>query len=211
MSEPSASLAARELYEALEPAFTQGDSERDWVTLKICMAIVAGRIDLLHSYLIDDITNLPAWGVIFDPERCPPEALPFLSQFDGAIFTPEMGGEAQRNAIKVPEAFSRGRLASIEAVAKRRLTGTKSVIVTERYTGNAWRLRVETIEAETPEPEQTKADIITFQKPIGIVLFFNTRVPWTWAEVKAEKSTYPTWTSTNAAFSTWFDFRTYTP
>lgn len=211
MPEPSASLAAREIYEALDPAFTQGDEDRGWVSLKICMAIAAGRIDLLHSYLIDDIGNLPAWGPVFDPETAPVEALPFLSQFSGAILTPEMEEAARRAAIQTPEAFSRGRKASIEAVAKRRLTGTKAVVVTERYTGNAWRLRVETIESETPDPAGTKADIITFQKPIGIVLFFNTRVAWTWGEVLVEKATYPTWASVKAAFPTWFDFRTHEP
>jgi len=210
MPKPDASAAALELYEALEPAFTRGDEDRNWIALKICMAIVAGRLDLLHSYLIDDITNLPAWAVIFDPERCPVEALPFLSNFNGAIFTPEMDAAAQRAAIQVPEAFSRGRPASLEAVAKRRLTGTKAVIVTERYTGNAWRLRVETLEAETPDPAGTLADIVVYQKPIGIVLFFNTRINWIWEEAK-KSAEFPTWKDVKEGFATWFDYRTYEP
>lgn len=210
MPRPEASLAAEELYEALDPAFTRGDEGHGWISLKICMALAAGRIDLLHSYLIDDIGNLPAWAVIFNPETCPVEALPFLSQFDGAVLTPEMDAEAQRNAIKVPEAFSRGRKASIEAVSKRRLTGTKTVIVTERYTGSAWRLRVETLVGETPEPEQTKADIITYQKPIGIVLFFNTRVNWNWGEAK-KSAEYPTWKKVKEHFKSWHDYRVFVP
>lgn len=207
---PEASPAALELYEALEPAFTQGDEDRDWLSLKICMAIVAGRIDLLHRYLIDDILNLPAWAVIFDPERCPVEALPYSSQFSGAVLTPEMDEAARRAAIKVPEAFSRGRPESLEAVIRRRLTGTKSVILTERYTENAWRLRVETIEAETPEPAETKADIIAYQKPVGIVLFFNQRVVWDWGEAK-ESAEFPTWADVKAGFESWFDYRTFEP
>ena len=175
------------------------------------MAICAGRIDLLHELLIDDITNLPAWGIVMDPTLCPEACLPYLAQFSGALLTPEMDEAAQRAAIEVPEAFSRGRLASLEAVAKRRLTGTKAVIVTERYAGSAWRLRVETIEAETPEPEQTRADIIRFQKPVGIVLFLNTRAVWDWGEVKAESATYPTWESVKKAFATWLDFRSHEP
>lgn len=210
MPRPEASPAAEELYAALEPAFTQGDEGRDWISLKICMAIVAGRLDLLHRYLIDDITNLPAWAVIFDPERCPVEALPFLSQFSGAVLTPEMTEAARRAAIQTPEAFSRGRLASLEAVTRRRLTGTKSVIVTERYTANAWRLRVETIEGETPDPAGTKADIIAFQKPIGIVLFFNTRVIWTWGEAK-KSAEFPKWSNVKAGFANWFGYRTREP
>jgi hypothetical protein len=207
---PEASAAAEELYEALDPAFTQGDEDHDWVSLKVCMAIVAGRLDLLHSYLIDDITNLPAYAVIFDPERCPAAALPFLAQFDGAIITPEMDEAARRAAIQVPEAFSRGRLASIEAVVRRKLEGTKAVIVTERYTGNAWRLRVETIEAETPDPQGIVDDLVRFQKPIGILLFFNTRVAWTWGEAKASVE-FPTWKKVREGFTTWFAYRTFEP
>lgn len=210
MPRPEASPAAEEIYAALEPAFTQGDEDRDWISLKICMAITAGRLDLLHSYLIDDITNLPAWAVIFDPERCPEEALPYLAQFGGAVLTPEMDEAARRAAIQTPEAFSRGRLASLEAVAKRRLTGTKAVVITERYTENAWRLRIETIEAETPDPEGTEADIIAYQKPVGIVLFVNSRVVWDWGEAKASLE-FPTWKSVKEGFATWFDYRTFEP
>lgn len=210
MPKPEASPAALELWEALAPAFTANDEQTDYLSLRICMAITAGRIDLLHSYLIDDITNLPAWSVIFDPERAPAEALPYLAQFSGALLTPEMDEAARRNAIQTPEAFSRGRLASIEAVVKRRLTDTKAVIVTERYTGDPWRLRIETIEEETPDQAGIEADLIRFQKPIGILLFFNTRVAWTWGEAK-ESIEHPTWGDVKEDFATWFDYRTATP
>ena len=210
MSAPEASPAALAIYEGLEPAFSQADPDNDYVVLKMCMALVAGKLDLLWSYLIDDVTNLPAWSMIFDPETAPESALPYLAQFSGAVLTPEMDEEARRKAIQVPEAFSRGRLASLEAVAKRRLTGTKAVVVTERYTLNAWRLRVETIEAETPEPEQTEADIIRYQKPVGIVLFMNTRVVWDWGEAK-ESLEFPTWGDVKEGFADWFSYRTYTP
>lgn len=211
MPKPDASPAALELCSALEPAFTSGDEDRNFIALRICMALVAGKLDLLWSYLIDDETDLPAWSVIFNPETAPAETLPYLAQFGGAVLTPEMTEEARRKAIQTPEAFSRGRLASLEAVAKRRLTGTKTILVTERYTGNAWRLRIESLESETPDPEGTLADILTYQKPIGVVLFFNQRAAWTWGEVKAEKATYPTWLSVKKAFSTWLDFRTHKP
>lgn len=210
MSEPNASPAARAIYEGLDPAFTRADPDNDFTTLRMCMAIVAGKIDLLWEYLIDDVTNLPALAILLDPERCPESALPWLSQFSGADLTPEMTEEARRLAIQTPEAFSRGRVKSIEAVAKRRLTGTKSVIVTERYTGSVWRLRIETLEEETPDPDGTEADIIAYQKPIGILLFFNSRVNWTWGEAK-KSAEFPTWKSVKENFATWHDYRTYKP
>jgi hypothetical protein len=204
--EPAASPAARELYGALEPTFTAGDSERDFVALKICMAICAGRIDLLHELLIDDITNLPAWAKVMDPQSCPEACLPYLAQFSGAILTPEMDEAARRAAIEVPEAFSRGRLASLEAVVKRRLTGTKFVQIDERVGGNAWRVRVTTIEAETPDPEGTEADIKRFQLPVGIVLFMNKVIPWNWKELVEQKAT---WAVVKEEFSTWAELRSH--
>lgn len=210
MPEPEASAAARELYGALEPAFTAGDSERDWISLRICMAICAGRIDLLHELLIDDITNLPAWAKVMDPQSCPETCLPYLAQFSGAILTPEMSEAARRAAIEVPEAFSRGRLASLEAVVKRRLTGTKYVKITERYSLSPWRVRIETLEAETPDPEAVEADIKRYQLPIGIVLFLNTRVNWVWGEAK-ESLEFPTWKAVKEGFATWADYRSFQP
>lgn len=168
------------------------------------MAITAGRLDLLHSYLIDDVTNLPAWSVIFDPERAPAAALPYLAQFSGALLTPEMDEAARRNAIQTPEAFSRGRLASIEAVVKRRLTGTKYVKIEERIGGNAWRLKITTIEEETPDQAGIEADLNRFQKPIGLIVFFNRVIPWTWEELVAQEAT---WADVKENFATWEDLR----
>lgn len=211
VARPETSQAAEELYAALAPVQEATDeAPANGAGLKVCMALVAGKIDLLHRILIDDVDDLAALEVVFDPLRCPVEFLPYLAQFDGAIFRPDMDDDARRKAVLAPEAFSRGRRASIEAVATRRLTGTKTVVVTERYTGDAWKLRVETL-AETPEPEERRREIVEFQKPIGIVLFFNTRTPWTWGEVKAERSTYPDWEAVKADFPTQRDFRTHEP
>jgi hypothetical protein len=136
--------------------------------------------------------------------------LPWLAQFDGAVLTSDMSTAAQRDAIRDPQAFGRGTKAAIEAVVKRRLTGTKAVIVEERYTGDAWRLRISTLEDETPEPAETRADIIREQKPIGILLLFNERVVWDWLELREEAETN-TWLKVREKFDTWFDVRTYEP
>jgi hypothetical protein len=207
---PEASPAAEELYAALAPVQEAADeASGQWIGLKACMALTAGKIDLLHSYLIDDEQDAPAWAIIFDPLRCPVEALPFLAQFDGAVIRPSMSEEEVRDAIRQPQAFQRGTVAQIEAICKRSLTGTKTVVVTERYTGDPWKLRVETLASETPDQARLKAELIEEAKPIGILLFFNTRVAWTWGEVKAESSTYPTWKKVKELFPTWKDFRTH--
>lgn len=209
MPAPTPSAAAEELYAALEPAFTDGDEDRDWPLLRLLTAICAGDLAKIHEWVTDN-GDAPGWQILLDPDLAPPEVLPWLAQFDGAVLRPDMDTEARRNAIKTPEAFGRGTLEAIKSVVARRLTGTKSVIVTERYTGNAWRLRIETIEAETPDPAAIEADLLEQQKPIGILLFFNTRVVWDWGEAK-ESVEHPTWGDVKADFATWFDYRTNEP
>lgn len=210
MARPDASAAAEELYEALDPAFTIADEANDWVSLKICMALAAGRLDLLHGYLIDDETDRDQWAIVFDPTTAPVEALPYLAQFAGAIIRPSMDDEERRGAVQAPEVFSRGRLGSIEALVKRHLTGSKTVLITERYTLNGWRLRIETLDEETPDEDAIIAEVEELQKPIGIVLFFNKRINWVWEEA-AVSLEYPTWEAVAAGFATWEDYRTYEP
>lgn len=207
MAEPVASEAARELYNALAPAYTAGDEDNDWPMLKFCIALTTGSTTKIHEWVTDN-EGRPGWQILLDPNLAPAEVLPWLAQFDGAVLTPEMTEEAERNAIRSPESFGRGTVEAIEAVAKRRLTGTKSVIITERYTGKAWRMLIETLEAETPEPEETRREIEEQQKPIGILLFFNERVAWTWLELREEKAT---WLKVREDFATWFDARTFEP
>lgn len=206
---PEVSAAVEELYEALDPALTQGDEDRGWATLHLCAAIVEGNLAFVHTLVTED--EAPGWQILLDPDRCPAVALPYLAQFVGAKLEPGMTEEQQRDAIRAPEGFGRGTPAAIEAFVKRYLTGTKTVLLTERYTGNPWRLRIETIEGETPDPDLVEAAVRAEQKPIGIVLFFNTRAPWTWAELLAQAETYPDWEAVREAFATWLELRTHEP
>lgn len=207
MPAPEASPAALEIYEALSPAFTQYDEDNDWAVLRLLNALTSGVIDQVYSYVTEE-GDRPGWQVILDPDAAPAEVLPWLAQFGGATLRPDMTEEQMRDAIKTPEVFRRGSIDAIKQVAERRLTGTKTVIITERYTGSAWRLLIETLEGETPESDKTEAEIIAEQKPIGILLFFNRRAVWDWLEVRTEKAT---WLKLREDFPTWFDVRTYEP
>lgn len=199
MPKPEASDAALELYSALEPAFTQTDEATDWTTLKFCTALTTGNIDLIYEIVTDRDTG-PGWQILLDPENCPAVALPYLAQFVGARLTPAMDEAERRAAIAQPEGFRRGTPAAIVAVAKRRLTGTKTVLLVEFYTGLAYRMKLVTLESETPDPEATLADILREQKPIGIRLYFNSSPDWTWAELAEEQGT---WADVKEEFATW--------
>jgi phage tail P2-like protein len=206
----SASEAAVEIYEGLEPIVRADDPANDWTALKLCMAIVAGDVDFIHEIVTDGPTGA-GWEVLLDPDRCPVKALPFLAQFDGAILTSDMSEASRRAAITSPESFQRGTVEAIRSVVRRRLSGERIVNITERYTGNVWRIHVTTNKAETPEEAATIADLERYAKPIGILLFFNGAAAWTWGEVAAEIATYPTWASIASNFATWGDFVSHEP
>lgn len=208
MARPLVSEATEELYEALDPAFTTGDEDRGWVVLNLCAAIVVGDLDRIHSYVTDRSDGRPGWQILFDPAECPAEALPYLAQFAGATLRPDMDEAQQRAAIQDPEVFRRGTPASIVAVAKRRLTGSQTVLLTERWTDNAYRMQLLTLEEETPDPDATLAELLAEAKPIGVRLLFNQSVPWTWAELRGEEAT---WADVASDFDTWLDLRTNTP
>lgn len=209
MPEPEASDAARELYDSLSPASTTGHEDRDWVALKLCMGLSAGPLSQIYTYVIPAPGGV-GWEIVLDPANAPVEVLEWLAQFDGAVLKPEMSEAERRAAITSPQAFGRGTLAAIEETIKRRLTGTKTVIITERYTANPWRVRIETLEAETPDQAAIEEDLRREQKPIGILFFFNERVVWTWKEMREEVE-WNTWAKVQEKGATWLDVRTHEP
>lgn len=206
MARPEASAAAEAIYAVLDPAFTANDEENDWVALKLVMSLSVGVLDALYEYVIDH-EDRPGWQLILDPDRAPAVLLPWQAQFGGATLRPDMTEEDERNAIKSPEAFKRGTIEAIRQVAQRRLTGTKAVVITERYVESAWKLQISTLEAETPEPAVTEAEIRAEQKPIGILLFFNRHNAITWKELR-ERSASNTWLKVREKYPTWFAART---
>lgn len=207
MPKPEVSPAALELYAAVDPAFTQSDEAHDWTMLKLVSALTTGNIDLIYEIVTDRDAG-PGWQILLDPERCPAAALPYLAQFVGARLTQGMSVAEQRAAIGDPEGFGRGTPSAIVAVAKRRLTGTKTALLVEFYTGNAYRMKLVTLESETPEADETLREILEEQKPIGIRLFFNTSPDWDWAELEGEQAT---WGDVEEEFATWGAVVTHTP
>lgn len=204
MARPEVNAATEVLYEALEPAFTDGDEERSWTTLKLCSALVGEDLGFIYD-IVTENDGTPGWQILLDVDRCPAPALPYLAQFVGVRIRPDMSEGQIRAAIRNPEGFGRGTVAQIEAVAKRRLTGSKVVTVTERYGSFVWRIRVETLESETPEPTRTQAEIIAEAKPIGILMFFNTKATATWLGLRTAKAT---WLKTREDYATWYITRT---
>lgn len=122
--------------------------------------------------LVRDSDDGPGWSAILDLDRCPDNGLKWLAQTVGVTIVEGLTPAAQRARIAAHVNWKRGSPAAIVAAAQLHLTGNKTVVMRERYTGSAWKLSIVTYTAETPDSAQTLADILE-QKPAGIVLTYS--------------------------------------
>lgn len=131
--------------------------------------------------------DVPGWARLFrvdDPVACPAWALPWVCQFAG-IDPDGMSEQDIRDAISLPANLLRGTTASISRVVKQTLTGTKTLIIRERFDpdnpndDSPYHLTLITRTSETPDPAATLAAVVgengrPGQKPAGIVLHIVT-------------------------------------
>jgi P2-related tail formation protein len=143
----------------------------------------------IDDYASDDTEGQIGWSILVDVDRAPAKALPWLAQFVGVSLDQSLSEAAQRNQIKETAGFNRGTPAAIIDATQRHLTGTKDVIMIERYQGSAYKLYVATRTAQTPNPTITQADVVS-QKPAGIVLTYQTLTGQTYNELLADSALY---------------------
>ena len=162
------------LYEKLTP-LAYDDEAQDWALLLLCGAIGEMYQDTyeLVRDTDEDGTDRPGWADLLDIDACPARYLPYLGQFVGARIPSGTDDAAARELVRTPAGQQRCRIASIEAAAKRHLTGTQTVYIAERVDGHAYWITVATITSETPDEAVTLADILS-QKPGGILLDYFT-------------------------------------
>lgn len=209
-------LFADRLYAELHP-LAYADEETGWALLHLCSAIGLPfeLVEALARDAIDPETGalVPGWSAVVDLDRCPVEWLPWLAQLVGSTLLPREAGEteeawaaAMRERVRAADGTHRGAASSMHAAARRRLVPLNPqvgayVIFNERVGGDAYRLAVRTLAAETPDPAGTLRDLME-QKPAGIVLDYQTvaeAVP-TWNIVTAA---YDSWAEVLAAKPTW--------
>lgn len=147
------------------------------------------------------MASIPGWAILFDPDECPEEWLPWTAQLVGVRVIEGESTAEFRSRIKDRPRWRRGTVAALTSEIQTTLTGAKTVYINER-SGGAYRLSVATIDTETPDPDATLAAILR-QKPAGIVLEYST-VPgasgMTWHELITR---YETWQDAIDAFPTW--------
>lgn len=193
------------IYEELEP-FTRFEDQTNFALLKFIEAWAGSFLGDLYE-IVRDTDDRVGWGVLFDPDEAPVEGLPYLSQFVGAVLTQDMDEEGRREEIKTPATWRRGGVEQLVTAIQRTLTGSKTVVVEERHTDNAWRMWVRTLEGETPYPAVTAAALME-NKVIGIVPLYEAVTSIAWSDLVAD---YTHWSDVVSTFSTWQDVLLETP
>lgn len=176
-----------ELYAALGPAHTdETGSDPDWELLSFCGAL-GSMLERAWDVVQSDEHETP-WAAVFNADDAEVWALPYLAQFAGVRRQLAWTDEQLRAAIKDRPGLRRGTPASIIAATKRTLTGSKTVIMTERDTG-AYNLSIRTLVGETPDEDIVLSDILT-QKPAGIVLDYQAIAAQDYNEVDTDFASY---------------------
>jgi len=168
---PTLTQFGQDLYDAVAP-LAYADADNGYALALFCDAF--GQMFQPVDDLAADTPTGPGWSQAVDINRAPSEALGWLAQFVGVTLDPTLDDPGQRAWIRTGTGQQRGTLAAITAAARKHLTGTQTVIVNERDLAAcpsepAYGLTVMTLTAETPDPAQTKADVVA-AKPAGLVL-----------------------------------------
>ncbi|HUB99261.1 MAG TPA: phage tail protein [Solirubrobacterales bacterium] len=187
-----------QLYEALgfhrEADPNQGDALR-----KFCEAWSA-PLEPAYEIVRERTDGTASWGVLFDPDRCPAESLPYLAQYVGVVITPEMSEQQIREEIAQPTGWSRGQEASIRIACQRTLTGARRVTVRPRTPAPGFHY-IRTLLLETPEPARTEA-VLRRSLAAWEVLDYEAVDGVAWEDVAA---TWEGWSTITSTFVSWAD------
>lgn len=156
-----------------------------------------------HHDVARDRAGGDGWAVALSPELAPAGSLRWLAQWTGAPRTPNVTRQQVRDHL----VLRRGRPASITTAVAATLTRSRTVMVTERFQGSAWRLLVQVFAAEAPNPtaaERAARD----QTPVGVRLTFEVLAGMTVGQAEARFATVG---DVEAAFATVGDAETFTP
>lgn len=198
MARPVTAALTDEVYDALLH-LSDGDEENGWMALHL-VAATTEQLAPLDDIARDDDQGRPGWWSVLDVDACPLFALPWLAQFIGAVCSDGLSAADLRMCIRDASGRRRGTPAAMRTAIGATLTGTRAVVLTERF-GGAYRLKVQTYVSETPDQAATLAAILS-QKPAGLVLTYEVLAGATWDQALG------TW---DAQTLTWDQYTTVVP
>jgi hypothetical protein len=143
------------------------------------------------------------WSVILDITRTADEGIAWLAQLVGVNILPDLDYDTQRMRVATTDGWNRGTPKALAAAAAQYLTGTKRVVMRERFDPGAgadpYHLQIFTITSETPDPTQVENAIMA-QKPAGIILHYSTMAGQDFQELIDNYSLFSTVYSSFATF-----------
>jgi hypothetical protein len=172
-----------------------------WLTpaLEDYLRAIATMFSEVELYAFDDDQG-EGWEILFDPDRAPVKALPYLAQYVGEILPVGISEAGAREWIKDAPNQKRGTPRSIFLAAQRRLTGSRLVSMIERD-GTVDTLTIRTYQEQTPDPEGTLQDLLDVV-PADVILDYTDLAGQLWSDVK---TAHATWADVKAAYPTWRD------
>lgn len=152
----------------------------------------------------DDLVREPGgWVDVLDPSQVPDGWLPWLAQFAGVRLGDVVGEAAQRQRIFDAPGQRRGTVAAVRAAARRHLTGSRSVTITERTTdtgtADPYHVVVTTFLAETPDAAAVEAELEA-AKPAGLIFHYDVVSAITWQDTV---NTWTDWTAVGDDKTSW--------
>lgn len=187
MARPVVGVVAEALYARMAPVADQ-DESLGWPLLTYIGAICDSYLQDIDD-LASDHPTYSGWGSILSADLAPHYALPWLAQLVGVRVDPSLSDANNIALIKQPVGFQRGSPGAIKAAILPYLTGTKSVTLVERYTGDAYKVLVSTVTGEVPDSAKMQAAALA-QKPAGILMTFTAQVGQTYLQLRTAKATY---------------------
>jgi hypothetical protein len=180
MARPVVSATAERLYEAMGPMQDQ-DETHGWALLKLCDALTVSAAEV-EAFAADTDTQA-GWGPLLDVTAAPAKVLPYLAMFVGALITPALSVDQQRDLIRAAPGRRRGTPEAIKDAARLWLSGAKYVSLSERVGGNAYAVEVVVYESEVVDEDQLMASILA-ATPAGLALTITVSPGWTIAEME---------------------------
>jgi hypothetical protein len=134
------------------------DASTGYQLQQLCEGLT-GPVQPLYD-LLREREGQKGWTVLFDPDECPVQFLPYLAQYTGVRPVPEMDEAQLRAEIKAPTGWRRGQPETIRVAVPRTLkpvADEELMVIIRPRTLEVGEHFVRTLLSQTPDPERTHA------------------------------------------------------
>lgn len=177
-SAAAAAVQVPPTHERVLAALGPGIADRAGPLLPALVRVLTSELDDVAAVTVDDPRG-PA--VLYDLDASPRPG--FLGQYVGVPFDTTLS-RAQQIARVRSRGQTRGTPRALDAAARGTLTpvgALPAVVELVERDGSAYRVRVRTYAAETPDPAATKAALLA-AKPVGLVLIHELLSGWSFGD-----------------------------